>query len=357
MSRVLSKALIVAGGTGGHIFPGLSVAETLQQQGWQVAWAGNPNAMEGRLVPAHGIDLNAVVFAGFRGKGVLNQLLMPVLLIKACVQAFRVLKKVRPNVVLGLGGYVAFPVGVMAKVLNIPLVIHEQNSVAGLTNKILSKLAKQVLEAFPAALPNAHWVGNPVRTTVLQQDAPTQRFDGRVGPFKLLVLGGSLGAQALNEAVPLALSMLPAQERPLVVHQAGEKNVAELVENYRTAGVEAELVPFIEDVASAMAHADVVICRSGAMTVAEVSTIGVAALFVPYPHAVDDHQTTNALFLVGDGAAWMRPQHELTPAWLASWLGALTREACLSRALKAQAKAKPKAALDVVKYIEQVTQL
>lgn len=354
MSKHPKKALIVAGGTGGHIFPGLSVADALKARGWTVEWAGNPAAMEGRLVPAHGLMLNPLVFAGFRGKGIVDQLLMPFRLMKACCSAWKILRTVRPDVVLGLGGYVAFPVGVMTKLLNIPLVVHEQNSVAGLTNRILSKLANRTLVAFPDALPRAEWVGNPVRSAVVQQASPVDRFTHRQGPLKLLVLGGSLGAQALNEVVPRALSLLPAELRPEVIHQAGEKNLAQLIQNYQAVGVAASTVAFIDDVASAMAQADLVICRSGAMTVAEVAAIGVAALFVPFPYAVDDHQTTNAAFLVAGQAAWMKQQAELTPDGLAQWLKTIDRHTCVEVATRALNKAKPQATADVVKHIEQV---
>ena len=354
MSNTSKLALIVAGGTGGHIFPGLSVAEELKARDWRVQWAGNPAAMEGRLVPEQGVPLNALVFSGFRGKGVLAQLLMPLRLLGACWRAFRMLRHLRPNVVLGLGGYVAFPVGIMARLLRIPLVVHEQNSIAGLTNSVLSKLSTRNLVAFPDALPNAQWVGNPVRRSVLAQPTPNERFADRVGPLRLLVLGGSLGAHALNDVVPKALSLLPLDARPEVTHQAGHKNLLELQANYDKAGVLAKPVAFIEDVASAMAQADVVICRAGAMTVAEVAAIGLAALFVPFPYAVDDHQTTNAQFLVEGGAAWMKQQVDLSPDWLAAWLGTLRREHCVQVANHALTKAKPQATQAVVEHIEQV---
>lgn len=256
--------------------------------------------------------------------------------------------------VLGMGGYVAFPMGMMSSLLNVPLVVHEQNSIAGLTNKVLSKLADRNLVAFPHALPQATWVGNPVRTAVVNQAEPTQRYAARQGVLKVLVLGGSLGAQALNDTVPKALAMMPQHTRPEVIHQSGEKNLQALQANYAAAGVQARAVAFIDDVASAMANADLVICRAGAMTVAEVAAIGVAALFVPFPHAVDDHQTTNAQFLEDVDGAWLRKQHELNPEWLSQWLGALTRGQCLAVASKALSKAKPQATQDVVAHIEQV---
>ncbi|WP_370261518.1 undecaprenyldiphospho-muramoylpentapeptide beta-N-acetylglucosaminyltransferase [Limnobacter sp.] len=354
MSTSSKTILIVAGGTGGHIFPGLSVAQTLRDRGWVVQWAGNPQAMEGRLVPAQGIALNSLVFSGFRGKGLFAQLLMPLKLLKAFWTSVQILRKTKPNVVLGMGGYVAFPMGMMASFLNIPLVVHEQNSIAGLTNKALARLADRNLVAFPHALQKGHWVGNPVRQTMNAQGEPAARFEGRQGPLKLLVLGGSLGAQALNAVVPQAVARLPKAEQPLVTHQAGEKNLDALQANYSAAGVEAQCTAFIDDVAQAMAGADVLICRAGAMTVAEVAAVGVAALFVPFPHAVDDHQTHNAAFLADEQAAWLCQQHELTVEWLYAWLKGLNRQACLEMATRAKAMAKPNATDDVVEHIEQV---
>lgn len=357
MSKAQRLALIVAGGTGGHIFPGLSVAAELKARGWQVQWAGNPEAMEGRLVPANGVDLNTLVFSGFRGKGLLAQLLMPVKLLRAFWTSIQILRRTKPAVVLGMGGYVAFPLGMMASLLNIPLVVHEQNSIAGLTNKVLAKLADRNLVAFPYALPNSHWVGNPVREMIYSQSKPDVRFADRNGPLKVLVLGGSLGAQALNEVVPKSLGLMDPQSRPEVIHQAGEKNLPVLRDNYEKANVQAQQVAFIDDVASAMAAADLVICRAGAMTVAEVAAIGVAALFVPFPFAVDDHQTTNAQFLVKENAAWLRQQKELDAAWLAAWLQNMNRDTCRAQAIRARALAKPQATQEVADHIEQVAKV
>lgn len=357
MSATKRLALIVAGGTGGHIFPGLSVAAELKARGWRVQWAGNPQAMEGRLVPAHGVELNTLVFSGFRGKGVVQQVFMPLKLLRAFWTSIQILRRTKPAVVLGMGGYVAFPLGMMASLLNIPLVVHEQNSIAGLTNKVLAKLADRTLVAFPYALPASHWVGNPVREMIYSQPQPTERFAGRTGALKLLVLGGSLGAQALNKVVPKAIALLPPGQRPEVVHQAGEKNLPVLRDNYEQAGVYAQQVAFIDDVAAAMAQADVVVCRAGAMTVAEVAAIGVAALFVPFPHAVDDHQTHNAEFLVKENAAWLRQQSQLDAQWLASWMQHLDRGMCLEYAKRARALAKPQATQEVVDHIEQVAKV
>lgn len=357
MMKPHSLALIVAGGTGGHIFPGLSVAAELKARGWQVQWAGNPEAMEGRLVPSHGLELNTLVFSGLRGKGLLQQVFIPLKLLRAFWTSIQILRRTRPAVVLGMGGYVAFPLGMMASLMGIPLVVHEQNSIAGLTNKVLAKLANRNLVAFPYALPNSNWVGNPVRELICSQSEPALRFAGRTGALKLLVLGGSLGAQALNEVVPKALGLLDESSRPEVLHQAGEKNLPALRDNYEKADVHAEQVAFIDDVAHAMAQADVVICRSGAMTVAEVAAIGVAALFVPFPYAVDDHQTHNAEFLVKENAAWLCQQRELDATWLASWLRDLNRDKCLEQAARARALAKPKATQDVADHIEQVARV
>lgn len=348
-------ALIVAGGTGGHIFPGLSVAQALLENGWRVCWAGNPDAMEGKLVPKHHIEMYPLVFAGFRGKGLLSQMAMPFRLVRALWQARQILLRNKPTVVLGMGGYVAFPMGLAARFAHIPVVVHEQNSVAGLTNKLLAKVAAQTLVAFPNSLPNAQWVGNPVRSDISSQAAPVARFEGRTGPLKLLVVGGSLGAQALNETVPKALALMAGDKRPEVTHQAGAKHIDALNAHYKTVGVNARVVDFIEDMALEFAKADVVICRAGAMTVSEVAVIGVAALFVPFPHAVDDHQTTNAAFLVREGGGWMRQQKELDADWLSAWLGKLDRTECLRVASRARELAKPEAAKAVVKVIEQVS--
>ncbi|MCR2746087.1 undecaprenyldiphospho-muramoylpentapeptide beta-N-acetylglucosaminyltransferase [Limnobacter parvus] len=357
MSKTQRCALIVAGGTGGHIFPGLSVAAELKARGWQVQWAGNPEAMEGRLVPARGVEMNTLVFSGFRGKGLLQQLLIPLKLLGAFWTSIQILRRAKPAVVLGMGGYVAFPLGMMTSLMNIPLVVHEQNSIAGLTNKVLAKLADRNLVAFPDALPKSHWVGNPVREMIYSQSEPAVRFQGRTGALRLLVLGGSLGAQALNEVVPKAIGLMDMAHRPEVIHQAGEKNLSVLRDNYEKANVQAQQVAFVDDVAGAMASADLVICRAGAMTVAEVAAIGVAALFVPFPHAVDDHQTHNADFLVKENAAWLRQQNELDATWLANWLMNMNRETCLEQAARARALAKPQATQEVANHIEQVAKI
>lgn len=359
-------ALIMAGGTGGHVFPALAVAECLRGEGWRVVWLGTRAGMEASLATERGFDMAWLSFAGVRGKGALRLVLLPAQLLLAFWQAARAIFRVRPDVALGLGGYVAFPGGMMASLLGRPLAIHEQNAVAGLTNRILACLADRVLLGLPAAyshdgdrpLPcrkvDAEWVGNPVRPTIAALPAPTDRLSGRSGPLRLLVVGGSLGAAALNELLPQALARLPAELRPEVRHQGGRGKLAMLEANYRQAGVAAHCLEFIADMAEAYAWADLVICRAGASTVAEVAAAGAAALFVPYPFAVDDHQTENARFLVDAGAAWLMQQRDLSPERLADWLAGLSRTGLLERAVKARSLAKPDATRRVAEVVKEL---
>ena len=347
-------ALVMAGGTGGHIFPGLAVAEALREQGWQVHWLGAPNSMEHNLVPTRGFPFEAVAFGGVRGKGIQTLALLPLRLLRAFWQSLQVVRRVKPDVVLGLGGYITFPGGMMASLWGKPLVLHEQNSVPGLANRVLAQLADRVFTAFPGVFKTGHWVGNPLRREFLAQAQPAERFAGRTGPLRLLVVGGSLGAQALNDTVPQALSLMKAASRPIVVHQSGAKQIDALRANYQAAGVEAELTPFIDDTASAYAQADVVICRAGASTVTELAAIGAAAMLVPFPFAVDDHQTTNARFLVDAGGAWLLPQAEMTPQALAQRLESLDRAQLLQVAEKAHAQKKTTATREVVMACEEL---
>ncbi|MEX3954390.1 undecaprenyldiphospho-muramoylpentapeptide beta-N-acetylglucosaminyltransferase [Trinickia sp. EG282A] len=352
--------MVMAGGTGGHVFPGLAVAHRMRAWGWRVVWLGNPAGMEASLVPKHGIPMEYVRFGGLRGKGLKTLLMLPVNLLRACLESRRALRRVRPDVVLGMGGYITFPAGVMTALERRPLVLHEQNSVAGLANKVLAKLARRVLVAFPDTLPNAEWTGNPLRDALTHAPEPKARYAGRIGPLNLLVVGGSLGAAALNEVVPRALALLPPDSRPRVVHQAGEKHIDALRANYEAAGLATgeglQLVPFIDDMAAAYADADLVICRSGAMTVAEIAAIGVAALFVPFPYAVDDHQTTNAEFLSEREAAVLVQQRDLSPEALADWLRAQTRETLAEMAGRARSLAKPEATDRVAQVCAAVAQ-
>ena len=343
----MKTLMVMAGGTGGHIFPGIAVAEELRARGWRIVWMGNPDGMEARIVPQRGYETAWVRFGALRGKGLLRKLLLPVNLLSGFWQALRALRRLQPDVVLGMGGYITFPGGMMASLLGRPLVLHEQNSVAGLANRVLAKVADRVLSGFPEVMDNAEWLGNPVRADITAVLPPTERYAGRSGPLRVLVVGGSLGAAALNETVPQALARLEPEARPIVVHQAGERQIEALRAAYARVQVEGELRPFIDDMAAAYADADLVICRAGALTVAELAAAGVASLLVPFPHAVDDHQTGNARFLADRGAAYLLPQTELSPDRLAGILSSLDRGRLLNMAEHARALAKPLAAAAV----------
>lgn len=352
-------ALVMAGGTGGHIFPGLAVAEALREKGWRVHWlgakgsAGQPS-MESRLVPPRGFPFETIDFSGVRGKGPVTLAVLPLRLLKAFWQSIQVIRRVKPDVVIGLGGYIAFPAGMMSVLLGKPLVLHEQNSVAGMVNKILASVADRVFTAFPNVFKKAEWVGNPLRAAFTAQPEPAARFAGRSGPLRLLVVGGSLGARGLNTIVPKALALIPPEQRPLVTHQSGAAQIDELRANYAAAGVDAVLTPFIDDTASAFADADLIVCRAGASTVTEIAAIGAAALFVPFPAAVDDHQTTNASFLVDQGGGWLEQQRDLTPEKLAEMLQKTERAALMDRALQAKKMQKTEATDRVVAACEEL---
>ena len=347
-------ALIMAGGTGGHIFPGLAVAEELRARGWRVHWLGAPGSMESRIVPQHGFPLELIDFSGVRGKGLATLALLPLRLLRAFWQALQVVRRVKPDVVVGLGGYITFPGGMMGVLCGKPLVLHEQNSVAGMANKVLAGVADRVFTAFPDVLKKAQWVGNPLRAAFTRQAAPSERFVGRTGPLRLLVVGGSLGAQALNDIVPRALALIPAENRPVVTHQSGATQIDTLRANYQAAGVQAELTPFIDDTASAFAAADIIVCRAGASTVTEIAAVGAAAIFVPFPFAVDDHQTTNARFLVSAGGGWLVQQSDLTPEGLAKMLLNSERTVLVDIAEKAKNMQKINATREVVAACEEL---
>src|SRR5512135_1514344 len=339
--------LIMAGGTGGHIYPGLAVADALRAQGWNVVWLGAPNSMEAELVPKHGYEVAWVNFSGVRGKGMLRLLALPFTLLRALGQSAAAIFRHRPDVVLGMGGYITMPGGLMAAILRRPLVIHEQNSIAGLSNKVLAKLATRVLSGFPEVLNKTQWCGNPVRADIAALPEPQVRFAGRTGRLNVLVVGGSLGAQALNEALPQALAMLGEQERPNVLHQTGKKHFETVRKLYRDAGVNADIRAFLDDMANQYAKADVVICRAGALTIAELAAAGVASVMIPFPFAVDDHQTHNARFLSEKGAAVLLPQKELSAGKLAQLLREMNREKLLAMAQAARSLAKPDATQQV----------
>lgn len=347
MSRTI---LVMAGGTGGHIFPALAVADVLRDKGWNVVWLGARGGMEERLVPPRGYATVWIRFGGVRGKGWLRKLLLPAALLVAFWQSATAIFRHRPDVVLGMGGYAAFPGGMMAALFGKPLLIHEQNAIPGLANRVLAGVADRVLAAFPDAFNgrvDVIWAGNPVRADIVDLVPPETRFANRSGPLRIFVVGGSLGAKALNATVPLALALLQAAERPVVIHQAGAAHVDALRSAYLAAGVDAEILAFIDDMAARYGEADLIICRAGATTVAELAVAGVGSILVPFPHAVDDHQTRNARYLADRGAALLMPQQELTPQSLADVLRGLTRARLLEMARAARAAGKPDAAQKV----------
>lgn len=347
--------MVMAGGTGGHVYPAMAVADYMQAHGWSVVWLCTEGGMENRLIEGKGYEKAMISMRGVRGKGLLGWILLPAKLLVALKQSFVAIRQHKPNVVLGMGGFAAFPGGLMAKCLRKPLVIHEQNSIAGLTNKSLSLMANKTLAAFPSAFKdNAELVGNPVREAIVQLAAPEQRYGERSGKLKLLVVGGSLGAAALNDVLPKALAQLPKNTCPEIVHQAGEKHISALQANYHAAGVHADTRAFIHDMAEMYAWADVVICRAGALTIAELACVGVASVLVPFPHAVDDHQTHNARYLSDAGAAKLIQQAEFNVQMATKILSDLTREKCLKMAIQAKKLAKPQATETVAKICMEI---
>ncbi|GGB87668.1 UDP-N-acetylglucosamine--N-acetylmuramyl-(pentapeptide) pyrophosphoryl-undecaprenol N-acetylglucosamine transferase [Marinobacterium zhoushanense] len=352
------RVLIMAGGTGGHVFPALATADALRAQGVEVEWLGTAAGIEADVVPRAGISLHCIDVRGVRGKGLMKQLLAPFGLLLAIWQAFGVLRRVKPDAVLGMGGFASGPGGLVAWMLRCPLVIHEQNAVAGTTNRILARFASRVLQAFPRAYQGqdrGEVVGNPVRGPILQLMPLEQRIAGRDGALRLLVVGGSLGAKAINELVPRALAKLPAAARPEVWHQTGKRNIDEVVKDYAALGVEGRLVPFIEHMDEAYGWADLVICRAGALTVSELAIAGVASVLVPLPHAIDDHQTANAGFLSEAGAGVRIAQSELDADKLVQLLKELgDREKLLTMARAARALAQPDASERVARVCVEV---
>ena len=335
--------LMMAGGTGGHIFPALAVAQSLQQMGHKVVWLGSTGSMEERLVPQYGIPLETVAMKGVRGKGLWRKLTLPWMLLRSVQAAVNIIRRHKIDAVIGFGGFVTFPGGMAAKAVGIPIIIHEQNAVAGMANRRLAKWAARVLYAFPKAF--EHYpdglVGNPVRADIAQLPKPEERFAGRSGPLRIFIIGGSLGAQALNETVPQAMARIPEEARPRITHQSGRGHLAHLQAAYQAAGVSAECVEFVDDMAAVYRDADVLICRAGALTIAELTAAGVGALLVPFPHAVDDHQTANARFMVQAEAGLLLPQTQLTAEKLAEIIGGLNREKCLEWAENARTLAMP----------------
>ncbi len=354
----LHPVMILAGGTGGHIFPGLAVARALRDRGAPVLWLGADGGMETRLVPPHGIAIDTIAVQGMRGKGVAALLAAPFKLIGAVSAARQTLRQRQPRAVVAFGGFAAGPGGIAARLAGIPLIVHEQNRAPGLTNRVLARMAKHVLTGFPDTFPGLHEevVGNPVRAEIAAVAPPEQRFAGRSGPLRILVLGGSQGARALNAAVPLAIAGLRGRLECQVRHQCGEKLHQDALRAYAEAGVTASVEPFIADMAAAYAWADLVVCRSGALTLAELCAVGVGSVLVPFPQAVDDHQTKNAQFLVDRGAAQLLPQSSDLAQRLSATIEILgERAGLLQMAQAARALAKPDAAQRVATIVlEQV---
>jgi UDP-N-acetylglucosamine--N-acetylmuramyl-(pentapeptide) pyrophosphoryl-undecaprenol N-acetylglucosamine transferase len=355
---ITRPVLIMAGGTGGHVFPALAVAEELVARGVAVSWLGTRRGLEARVVPEAGYPLETMRVSGLRGKGRMRLLLAPFMLLIALLQALVILLRLRPCAVLGMGGFASGPGGVIAWLLRRPLLIHEQNSVAGMTNRWLAPLARTVMEAFPGSLPakyRALHTGNPVRREIARLPDPAERLAQRQGALHVLVIGGSLGAHALNTIVPAAMARLSAGNTCSVRHQTGAVDIDAVRQAYLAAGVDAQVSPFIDDMATAYAWADLVICRAGALTVAELAVVGVAAILVPFPHATDDHQTGNARFLADAGAAILMPQETLDPERLAQLLDDFTaqREVLLEMAGRARSLAQPHAARRVAELCLQ----
>ncbi len=328
--------MIMAGGTGGHVYPALAVAQVLRERGHEVVWMGTPDSFESRVVPAHGYPIEFIRIGGLRGKGPLRMFLAPLMLARAMLDAWSVFRRRQPAAVLGMGGYAAGPGGLVAWLWGLPLLVHESNAIGGLTNRVLARVASRALQAFPDTFSRGETVGNPVRRAITAVPAPAERFAGRRGPLRVLVLGGSQGALALNLALAPAVATLPLAQRPTIRHQAG-RTLERARKAYAEAGVEASVETFIEDMAEAYAWADLVVCRAGASTIAELAAAGCASILIPFPAAVDDHQSRNALFLVREGAARLLPEAEITPTTLAAVLRDLgDREHLLAMAMKAR---------------------
>lgn len=351
-----NTVLMMAGGTGGHVFPALAVAEQLRERGYQIQWLGAEGGIENRLVPAAGIDLHALSIKGVRGGGLIRKLAAPFMLLHAVWQALGVIRAIRPVLAVGFGGFASGPGGLAARVSRVPLVIHEQNAVAGLTNRWLSRMARHVLQAFPRAFGDAATtVGNPVRRDIAGLADPAQRYADHDGPLRVLVVGGSQGALVLNRDLPAALQSLHGQHPLKVRHQCGRGRVDEARQGYQGTGIDVEISEFIDDMAAAYSWADVLVCRAGALTVSEVAAAGVAAVFVPLPTAVDDHQSLNAAWLADEHAGWVLPQARMSESALTDILGkTIARSTLAEVASRARAMAVPDSASRVADICEEV---
>lgn len=356
----MKRLLIMAAGTGGHIFPGLAIAQTMQARGWQVSWVGTMHGMERDIVPKHGIPMDSIDFAGVRGKGLMHTARGMFKLVGAFASCFNILGRRKPDVVLGMGGYVTVPGGMMAKLRGIPLVLVNADAALLLSNKTLAPMAKRVLFGFPADFGNAAdkalVTGNPVRKEIIEVPLPAQRYAQRTGPLRLLIVGGSLGAKALNDCLPAALARIPAEQRPIVTHQSGKQHIDALRSAYASAGVQAEVVDFINDMPRRYAQADLVICRAGAITVSELTAAGVASVLVPLVASTTSHQRDNAQWMAQQKAALHLPQKEMNPESLANLLQGLTREACLTMAEAAYGIGRREANEAIANVLEELAQ-
>jgi UDP-N-acetylglucosamine--N-acetylmuramyl-(pentapeptide) pyrophosphoryl-undecaprenol N-acetylglucosamine transferase len=353
----MKRLMIMAAGTGGHIFPGIAIAQAMRARGWEVSWLGTAHGMEQQIVPRHGIALDAIEFSGLRGKGLRHSLSGAFKLVASFATCLRFIGRRRPDVVLGMGGYVTVPGGMMARLRGVPLVLVNADAALLLSNQALAPLAQRVLFGFPANFGNAAGkalvTGNPVRAEILALAPPQSRFDERTGVLRVLVVGGSLGAQALNAAVPAALALMPAHTRAIVTHQSGKKNIDALRAAYSAAGIEATVVDFIDDMAGAYAACDLVICRAGAITISELTAAGVASVLVPLVAKTTSHQRDNALWMEQQKAAIHLPQTTLDPAALARLLESLSRDACRQMAIAARAVGRRAATEAIADVLEQ----
>ncbi|MFJ9451062.1 undecaprenyldiphospho-muramoylpentapeptide beta-N-acetylglucosaminyltransferase [Herbaspirillum sp. NPDC101397] len=352
------RLLIMAAGTGGHIFPGLAIADTMRARGWQVSWLGTTHGMERELVPKHGVEMDAIVFAGLRGKGLMHTVKGVWRMIASFGACYGIIGKRRPDVVLGMGGYVTVPGGAMARLRGVPLALVNADAALLLSNKTLAPLADKVLFGFPAdfgkAAAKAEVTGNPVRKEILALPLPATRYAAHDGRLRILVVGGSLGAKVLNECVPAALAKMPADQRPLVTHQSGKQHIEALRAAYAQAGVDAEVVDFIDDMPRRYTDADLVICRAGAITVSELTAAGVASVLVPLVASTTSHQRDNAKWMAQNKAAVHLPQTELTPDGLAALLQKMDRPACLEMALAAYEQGRRNANEAIAQVLERL---
>ena len=355
----MKRLMIMAAGTGGHIFPGLAIAQTMRARGWEVSWLGTATGMEQDLVPKHGIAMDSIDFTGMRGKGLKHTVAGGFKMLKAFADCFAFVGRRKPDVVMGMGGYVTVPGGLMSRLRGVPLVLVNADAALLLSNKTLVPFAQKVCFGFPAnfgrAAAKAVVTGNPVRQEILEMAEPAQRFAGREGPLRILVVGGSLGAKALNDNLPAALALIPAVQRPQVTHQSGKKNIDALRASYAQAGVEADVVDFIDDMAAAYSAADLVICRAGAITLSELTAAGVASVLVPLVASTTSHQRDNAKWMAKQNAAIHMPQTEMTAQSLATLLETLTRGACQAMAEAARGAGKRDANSAIASVLEQLT--